>query len=121
MAQEVLEGLLTDGDGTYVDATVGGGGHAAAILSRLSITGRLIGLDRDPAAIRMATEKLLPYGNRVVLKEGVFWRLGEILDAIEVHRIDGILFELNFGAAIPAEMMMRSLQLLCDKVMPHFK
>ena len=35
--------------------------------------------------------------------------------------IDGILFELNFGAAIPAEMMMRSLQLLCEKVMPHFK
>jgi len=35
--------------------------------------------------------------------------------------IDGILFELNFGAAIPAEMMMRSLQLLCEEVMPHFK
>jgi len=35
--------------------------------------------------------------------------------------IDGILFELNFGAAIPAEMMMRSLQLLCEEVMPRFK
>ena len=35
--------------------------------------------------------------------------------------IDGILFELNFGAAIPAEIMMRSLQLICEKVMPHFK
>ena len=35
--------------------------------------------------------------------------------------IDGILFELNFGAAIPAEVMMRSLQLICEKVMPHFK
>jgi alkanesulfonate monooxygenase SsuD/methylene tetrahydromethanopterin reductase-like flavin-dependent oxidoreductase (luciferase family) len=34
--------------------------------------------------------------------------------------IDGILFELNFGAAIPAEIMMRSLQLICEKVMPHF-
>ena len=35
--------------------------------------------------------------------------------------IDGILFELNFGASIPAEIMMRSLQLICEKVMPHFK
>ena len=39
----------------------------------------------------------------------------------EVLGIDGILFELNFGAAIPAEVMMRSLQLICEKVMPRFK
>ena len=50
--------------------------------------------------------------------ERVTDRLKELEDELG---IDGILFELNFGAAIPAEMMMRSLQLLCDKVMPHFK
>ena len=89
MAQKVLEGLLTDKDGIYVDATVGGGGHAAAIISGLSATGRWIGLDRDPAAIRMATETLLPDGNRIILKEGVFWRLRETLDALNVRWIDG--------------------------------
>ena len=98
MAQEVLEGLITDEDGIYVDATVGGGGHAAAILSGLSATGRWIGLDRDPAAIRMATETLLPDGNRVILKEGVFWRLRETLDALNVRWIDGILFDLGVSS-----------------------
>jgi alkanesulfonate monooxygenase SsuD/methylene tetrahydromethanopterin reductase-like flavin-dependent oxidoreductase (luciferase family) len=50
--------------------------------------------------------------------ERVIDRLKELEDELG---IDGILFELNFGAAIPADMMMRSLQLICDKVMPHFK
>ncbi|HZT86965.1 MAG TPA: LLM class flavin-dependent oxidoreductase [Stellaceae bacterium] len=50
--------------------------------------------------------------------ETVVDRLKELEDELG---IDGILFELNFGAAIPAELMMRSLQLICDKVMPHFK
>jgi alkanesulfonate monooxygenase SsuD/methylene tetrahydromethanopterin reductase-like flavin-dependent oxidoreductase (luciferase family) len=50
--------------------------------------------------------------------ERVTDRLKELQDELG---LDGILFELNFGAAIPAEVMMRSLQLICDKVMPHFK
>ena len=50
--------------------------------------------------------------------ERVADRLKELEDELG---IDGILFELNFGAAIPAEVMMRSLQLICDKVMPKFK
>ena len=46
---------------------------------------------------------------------------GRLLGLQDELGIDGILFELNFGAAIPAEVMMRSLQLICEKVMPHFK
>ncbi|CAN0408377.1 unnamed protein product, partial [Laminaria digitata] len=55
---QVLEWLITDPDGLYVDCTLGGGGHSAALLGTLSGRGRVVGLDRDPDALREASERL---------------------------------------------------------------
>ena len=96
LVSEVLEGLITNRDGIYVDATVGGGGHAAAILSRLSESGRLIGIDRDAEAIRVAGETLRGFGDRVILRQGVFRGLKDLL--AEQGRVDGALFDLGVSS-----------------------
>lgn len=98
LVQEALDSLITRRDGTYLDATVGGGGHATAILSGLSEGGRLIGLDRDPTALRTAAESLRRYGDRVLLRQGVFWRLDALLRDLDVREIDGALFDLGVSS-----------------------
>ncbi len=107
MSAEVIEALICPkgmafGDpapmpaagGLYVDATVGGGGHAEAIL--LSTRCRLIGIDRDSQALAAAAIRLAPFGDRVSLRHGSFLRLAELLDPSE--RPQGILFDLGFSS-----------------------
>ena len=77
LLREVLEGLQPRAGGRYVDLTVGGGGHAAAILEASAPDGTLVGVDRDPAALAAARQRLARYGHRVELREGAFDRLGE--------------------------------------------
>lgn len=77
LLREVLEGLQPRAGGRYVDMTVGGGGHAAAILEASAPDGTLLGVDRDPAALAVARQRLARYGDRVELREGAFDRLGE--------------------------------------------
>lgn len=98
LVSEVLNGLITNREGLYLDATVGGGGHAAALLSRLSERARLIGLDRDPAAIRAAEKSLRDNENRVILKQELFWRLDAVLRGLNVREIDGALFDLGVSS-----------------------
>lgn len=80
-------------NGTYVDATVGLGGHAVAMLSRLGSSGRLVGIDRDEYALGYARERL--GNNRVALKKGSFSELRDILLSLDIHKVDGILFDLG--------------------------
>lgn len=98
LVSEVLDSLISDRDGLYLDATVGGGGHAGAILSRLSERGRLLGLDRDPAALRAAARALRGYGHRVLLRQEVFWRLDAVLRDLDLREIDGALFDLGVSS-----------------------
>ncbi|MCD6335566.1 MAG: 16S rRNA (cytosine(1402)-N(4))-methyltransferase, partial [Candidatus Latescibacteria bacterium] len=79
MREEVVGHWMTDGDGIYVDATVGGGGHAEALLDRLTEQGRLIGMDRDEEALAEAAERLRRFGDRVVLKRAPFSEMGTML------------------------------------------
>ena len=60
LLQECLDGLAIKPDGIYVDGTLGGAGHSSCIAARLT-TGRLIGIDRDPVALKAAGERLTPY------------------------------------------------------------
>ena len=64
LLEECLEGLNIKPDGIYVDGTLGGAGHSSQIVKRLT-TGRLIGIDRDPVALKAAGERLAPYADRV--------------------------------------------------------
>src|SRR5687768_6092779 len=73
---EVLAGLAPRSGGRYLDGTVGGAGHAAAILAASDPDGRLLGIDTDPAAVAAAQARLAPFGDRVTLAHGNFRDLG---------------------------------------------
>ncbi|MBA4348373.1 MAG: 16S rRNA (cytosine(1402)-N(4))-methyltransferase [Thermodesulfovibrio sp.] len=93
LLNEIMEMLALKKDGIYVDATVGFGGHADAIVSRIGPYGKLIGIDRDGDAIKYAKEKL---GNdRVYLRKGVFSELKKILLSMNIKEVDGVLFDLG--------------------------
>lgn len=97
--QETLAALAIHPGGTYVDGTVGQGGHAAGILERSSPDSRLLGLDADPEAIQAARERLKPYGSRVVLVNANFSALGETAAAQGFAAVDGVLLDLGFSSA----------------------
>ena len=95
MLEEAVEKLITDKRGIYVDCTLGGGGHAREIISRLD-GGLLIGIDRDQEAIDAAAQRLK--GFNVKLIRSNFDRLDEILDGLSIDRIDGIIFDLGVSS-----------------------
>ena len=97
LLEECIAGLQIRPEGTYVDGTLGGGGHSCEIARRLT-TGRLIGIDRDENALRAAGERLSPFGDRVTLVKSNFDRLGEILDEAGVDLADGMLFDLGVSS-----------------------
>src|ERR1700736_6037434 len=78
LLEEVLEWLRVKPDGTYIDATVGGGGHSLAIAERLR-SGRLISLDRDARALELAREQLKGLGEKVTLVASAFSRIAEVV------------------------------------------
>ena len=94
---ECLEALAIRPGGTYVDGTLGRAGHARAVLERLG-SGRLIGIDRDRAAIEAARERLAPFGERFAAVHGDFRDLGAILRDLGVGGVDGMLFDLGVSS-----------------------
>ncbi|KPK53906.1 MAG: hypothetical protein AMJ63_04885 [Myxococcales bacterium SG8_38_1] len=99
MLDEVMEQLAPVSGGVYADVTVGGGGHSRAILERSAPEGRLIGTDRDPAALDAAGAALQPFGERVTLRKARIRDLREVLDALQVDRVDGVLADLGVSSA----------------------
>jgi len=98
LGPEVVEHLITDPDGTYVDATLGGGGHAELILERLHSEGRLIGVDRDPVAIAKTSQRLARFGTRFDQRQIPFWQLPELLGSLGVEGLNGALFDLGVSS-----------------------
>lgn len=97
LLRECLEALNLRPDGIYVDGTLGRAGHSLEIARRLT-TGRLIGIDRDQAAIDAAREKLAPWADRVTLVRRNFCELEEILAEAGVSGADGMLFDLGVSS-----------------------
>ncbi|MGO0122013.1 16S rRNA (cytosine(1402)-N(4))-methyltransferase RsmH [Desulfothermobacter acidiphilus] len=97
MLSEVLTFLAVRPDGVYVDCTLGGGGHAAAVLACLGPEGRLIGLDRDPDALAFARERL-GSDARVRLVQANFACLSEVLRDLGLTEVDGILYDLGVSS-----------------------
>ena len=97
LAQEVLALLAPAAGGIYLDGTVGGGGHARLILESAPGS-RLIGIDRDPAALRKAQEVLTPYGERVILRHRRFSEAAEVLAELGVEALDGMLLDLGVSS-----------------------
>ncbi len=83
------------GDGIYVDCTFGRGGHSRAILARLDAGGRLVALDRDPAAVRAAAALVDP---RFTVHHASFSRLAEVLRLESLSYVDGVLMDLGVSS-----------------------
>ena len=96
MVAEVLEHLAPARGGVFVDCTVGYGGHARAVLE--AGASRLIGLDRDPAALAGAAAALSAFGSRVTLAHADYKRLGDVLDERGIAGIDGLLADLGVSS-----------------------
>jgi len=98
LRQEVLEGLGVRPSKHYLDATVGGGGHAAAILQASVPNGRLLGLDRDPEAAARAAERLKCFGQRAVVIHKSYINLADVAREQSFYPLDGVLFDLGFSS-----------------------
>ena len=82
-------------DGIYVDGTLGGGGHAYQVASRLSEKGRLIGIDQDADAIAAAGERLKEFGDKITIIRSNYANMKEELHRIGVEKVDGIVLDLG--------------------------
>ena len=98
LGQDVSRWLITDPSGIYVDATVGGGGHARNIVENLGDGGRLIGVDRDPEAVEAASRRLKRFGGRARVVQGCFWDLKTILATQGISGVSGVLFDLGVSS-----------------------
>ena len=97
LLQECLDGLNIKPDGIYVDGTLGGAGHSSRIAAQLT-TGRLIGIDRDPVALKAAGERLQPFAERVTLVHSNFSEVRQVLDDLGIEAVDGILLDLGVSS-----------------------
>src|ERR1700754_3847327 len=94
---ELLRAALSDRPAVMVDATLGLGGHAAALLAEHpQLT--LVGLDRDPEALAMAGRRLAAYADRIHLVHAVYDRMADVLAELGLHRVDGVLFDLGVSS-----------------------
>jgi 16S rRNA (cytosine1402-N4)-methyltransferase len=98
LLDEVITGLQAQRGGYFVDCTIGLGGHAAAILEKISPSGRLLGIDADPEAIKISQAKLSDYGEAVTLVNDNFVNLEAICRRYHFHPVDGILFDLGVSS-----------------------
>jgi 16S rRNA (cytosine1402-N4)-methyltransferase len=97
MEGQVVEGLCPRPGARLVDATVGAGGHAAALLAAAPAT-MLLGIDRDPVALDLARRRLAPFGDRVRLRRASFGDLGDVLAAEGWPLVDAILLDLGVSS-----------------------
>jgi 16S rRNA (cytosine1402-N4)-methyltransferase len=133
MLKEVVDWLCTNKTGIYVDGTVGGAGHAYAILKETD--GFLVGIDCDAFALKAAEKRLAGFGSRKVLVKANFAELDEVLENLRIKKVDGILLDLgvsspqlnqaergfSFNQPAPLDMRMdRSLKLSAYDIVNSF-
>jgi len=98
LLDEVIAGLQPRQGGCFIDCTVGLGGHAAAILDKIWPSGRLLGIDADPEAIKISQDRLSDYRESVTLVNDNFVNLEAICRRYHFHPVDGILFDLGVSS-----------------------
>lgn len=98
LLKETVDGLDIKPGGTYVDCTLGGGGHSSYLLSQLTEGGKLIAFDQDEIAIQNAKEKFSSYGEQFVTVKSNFRYLSEKLHELGITEVDGILFDLGVSS-----------------------
>lgn len=98
MADEVVQLMSPENGKCFVDATLGGGGHAERLLARMRPEARLIGLDQDVMALQAARERLQKYHPRVTFVHTNFAQLDRVLDDLGIEAVDGFLFDLGVSS-----------------------
>ncbi|MCX6740528.1 MAG: 16S rRNA (cytosine(1402)-N(4))-methyltransferase RsmH [Candidatus Parcubacteria bacterium] len=98
LAKEVIQYLAPQPNENFVDCTLGGGGHAEAILNLTGPSGKLLGIDLDPEAIKAAQSKLQSYGDRAVFINDNFKNLKRIIYDAGFNKINGILLDLGISS-----------------------
>ena len=98
LLNETIENLNIKPDGIYVDGTLGGGGHAYQVASRLSEKGRLIGIDQGADAIAAAGERLKEFGDKITIIRSNYANMKEELHRIGVEKVDGIVLDLGVSS-----------------------
>lgn len=98
LLQETIEQLHIRPEGVYLDGTLGGGGHAEAVLKRLSKKGHLYGIDQDGSAIEAAGERLKPYGEQVTILRNNYRNAAAALKELGVDGVDGIVLDLGVSS-----------------------
>ncbi|MDY6879756.1 MAG: 16S rRNA (cytosine(1402)-N(4))-methyltransferase RsmH [Desulfatiglans sp.] len=98
LTREVVEHLVWTPDGTYIDGTVGTGGHSLAVAERLSEKGRLICLDRDPDAVAYSKERLSRLGDRTVVVNANYADIDKVLWDLGYKEVSGVLLDLGMSS-----------------------
>lgn len=98
LLEETVNGLAIKPDGIYVDATLGGGGHALEVCKQLSSKGSFIGIDQDAAAIEAASVRLLDFGERVTIIRSNYCDMKPRLHEIGIDKVDGIILDLGVSS-----------------------
>ena len=97
LLRETLEFLNVRPDGTYIDVTLGGGGHSEEILKRLE-NGKLLSIDRDPKAIEIAGARLERFGGKLTIRHGNFGQIDTIHAASGLPQVDGVIADLGLSS-----------------------
>lgn len=98
LLNETIEQLSIKPDGTYLDGTLGGGGHAFQVCSRLNKNGHFIGIDQDDAAIKAASKRLEPFSQNVTLIRTNYYNSVTALKEKEIFKVDGIVLDLGVSS-----------------------
>lgn len=98
LLEETVENLNIQPDGIYVDGTLGGGGHAFHVCSRLGENGRFIGIDQDAAAIEAASERLKPFEDKVTIVRSNYSDMKQVLHNLGIQKVNGIVLDLGVSS-----------------------
>ena len=98
LLDECIEALSIRPDGVYVDGTAGGAGHSSVIASHLGEGGKLLALDQDETAVRVASERLSRFGERAEVVHTNFCELAQVCEARGIAHIDGLLLDLGVSS-----------------------
>ncbi len=98
LLNETIKYLNIDPNGTYVDGTLGGGGHAWHVCSRLSEKGRFVGIDQDGDAIAAAGKRLEEFGGRVTIIRSNYSEMRSCLRELKIEAVDGIVLDLGVSS-----------------------
>ncbi len=98
LLQETVDGLKVKPDGTYVDGTLGGGGHSYEICRRLGAKGSIVGIDQDAAAIEAAGNRLKDFGEKVTIVRSNYCDMKSRLQELGIYKVDGIVLDLGVSS-----------------------